>query len=170
MTNEILARRIQQRDKHPDELTGAEKKNLYVHRRGALKLWERSLLGDVPLLHDVLRHGLVASKDCGELMSLYLQLRNTVHYVGATFRELRRAEAVRARKTLRKARSVITSKQSPDFDEAVLLLGLHSGELQKNAIQREYAYGYGEGVTHVSMERVTMYRVPCNHLETYFGR
>ena len=93
-----------------------------------------------------------------------------MHDVGATLWELRRAEAVRARKTLRKARSVITSKQSPDFDEAVLLLGLHSGELQKDAIQRKYAYGYGEGVIHVSMERATIYRVSCNHLETYFGR
>ena len=79
------------------------------------------------------------------------------------------AEAVRARKTLRKARSLATSKQSLDSKQQALVLRFHTGELHRETTKQSQAYGYGEGVKHVSTERATLFRVSCNQLDRYFA-
>ena len=172
MTNKTLARRIQERDKYPDKFTRAEKNNIHTNRRGAFKSWEKSLLGNVPLLHAVLRHGLFDTRDMGEFMVAYTQLKKESRddVVATKTRELRRVQAVRARKTLRKARSLAASKQLLNANQQALVLRLHSGELHKDTIEKNQAYGYGEGVEHVSMEVATLFRYSCNQMDRYLDR
>ena len=90
MANKTLARHIQERDKYPNKFTRAEKNHIHTDRRGAFKSWEKRLLGHAPLLHAVLRHGLFDTRDMGEFMVAYTQLKKESRddVVAAKAREL----------------------------------------------------------------------------------
>ena len=106
----------------------------------------------------------------GEPMVAYSQLKeNSVDdAVATTTMEARRSEAVRARNTLRKAQSLATSRQTLDSNQQALVLRFHSGELERDTIKNNQAYGYGEGVKRASMERASLFQVSCNQLDRYF--
>ena len=105
-------------------------------------------------------------------MVAYTQLKKESRddVVATTTRGLRHVQAACAHNTWRKARSLAASKQLLNANQQALVLRLHSGELQKDTIEHNQAYGYGEGVEHVSMEVATLFRYSCNQIDRYLDR
>jgi hypothetical protein len=166
----------------PDELSRARKNRIRSDRRSAFKAWKWTLMGNVHFFHAVMRNGIFQLCDQQDLATALLQAENSVdeHHAGEVAEAIKlvpnkeavRAEAVRARQQVQKAKQLLKRQNSGAYltqSQIALCIRLDSGELERIRNQKNQAYSHGKSVTNLSIEQEAVMRAfSFNQLETYF--
>ena len=158
-------------------LTGKAKKKLYRDKRGAFKVWKRSLVGNTAFLMAVLRNGWFdGQSQQQQLMMAVLQeqVENTGENPPAEHdRKELRMKALQARKKVREARKLAEQglpESQLSTGQMALLHELNMGVLDARRLKNDTAYGHGEGIKIRTKEEAAVLRMTCNELDAYFAR
>ena len=175
MHSEILKQRILAFDTCSDALSREEKTNLRNHRRGAFKAWLRDRMGNAALFRAVVKHGFFDTRSLSEFMVAYhvMQDRGNLHptvETSPTERERRRAEALKARMNVSRARRLAVLYRPLLPYEQDLVYKLEFGDLEKIRQQADKAYGHGAEVSRMTTMDAVLHRVSGNELDNCFRR
>jgi hypothetical protein len=187
LCNERIIREVQELDDAPETINRKEKKRIRNDRRGAFKTWQHALMGNIHLFRAMMRHGLFEFADLQDFMVAYTQIleeekqrrsTNAAASVDTMLsediekkRQLQlREDALAARRRLKHARKLAMSQQQLSIAELDLLEKLNSGELDRLCLERNRAYGHGDGTKSIARDDATLFRVSCNLLDKYFQR
>ena len=158
-------------------LTGKAKKKLYHDKRGAFKVWKRSLVGNTAFLMAVLRNGWFdGQSQQQQLMMAVLQeqTENTGENPPAEHdRKELRMKALQARKKVREARKLAEQglpESQLSTGQMALLHELNMGVLDDRRLKNDTAYKHGEGIKNRTKEEAAVLRMSCNELDAYFAR
>ena len=182
MENAQLKARICDLDERPAELSHQQKKQIRSDRRNAFKSWKWQLMGNVHFLHAIMRNGIFQLRDQQDLAIALLQAQSSADEHRADDvagpvelvpnRDTLRAEAVKARQQVKKARKLVDASNSGVVltpSQLALCRQLELGELERTRNQKDRTYGYGKDVMRLSIEQAAVLRAySFNQLEAYF--
>ena len=154
MKKKLLKKEIETYTNNREQLTKQDKKCIRRQRRGAFKAWQMTLLGNKALMSALLSHGFCEANAIQEFMDAYLHAKfydGDIPVLSATDRETKRREALHARKKMRYAKSLQRRFDQQDLNDEQLELmrQYESGELERECIEKDSAYGHGSHVPRI---------------------
>ena len=134
LENDELKQKIQMMDSHTSKMIKKEKKAVRDQRRDAFKSWKWRWFGNVHLFHAMLQYGIYDLKSIQDFMMAYLEEKcysGDAHLAGSVitpeYKQTLRAEAVKARQLLKKARKLAASSKVVTAAETLWFGNWHQG-------------------------------------------